>query len=162
MKASSYQKKHFSRKEDFMKKYLIFAVMAFAVIFAFGTISPVSALEKSPLQKNIEKKSAEKRIQDRQKEIDKTNKQLQNNRNQRQKSGGNDKLDQSTRDAAAKRQQLEKQNQADRDRAAGKKPATPQSNKGSQPNYNRTGADTQRDINDYKTFGPERRTQPRR
>ena len=103
----------------------IFSVIL-AVVFATVTLGvmPAAAASKSNEQKRIEREHETKRQADRQKEIDKTNRELDRNRQWRQQHGNDaninqNKLNDRTRDLNAQKQQLERQQREGKEKYLG-------------------------------------------
>jgi hypothetical protein len=134
----------------------IFAVVL-AVVFAAVTLGamPAVAAPKSDEQKRIEREHEMKRQADRQKEIDKTNRELERNRQWRQQHGNDaninqNKLNDRTRDLNAHKQQLEKQQREGKEKYLG---AQKNTNAGRQGGGQTVAQENQRDAGRYGTFG---------
>jgi hypothetical protein len=119
-------------------------------MFSIGSLSTAIAAEKSPLQKQIEKESAEKRIKERDKQINDLNKGLERNRQECQKTGYNENLNQSTRDLYEKKQRLQRENEKDREKVTGK--VTPPKQQPQQRGQT-VQQENDRDAGHYGTFG---------
>jgi hypothetical protein len=134
----------------------IVAVML-AVVFAAVTLGAMPAQAsppKSETQKKIEREHEMKRQADRQKEIDKTNRELERNRQWRQQHGNDanlnqEKLNNRTRDLDARKQQLERQQREGKEKYLGQKPANPRPQGGGQT----VAQENHRDAGNYGTFG---------
>jgi septal ring factor EnvC (AmiA/AmiB activator) len=128
-----------------------------AVVFAAVTLGPMpaAAASKSDEQKRIEREHEMKRQADRQKEIDKTNRELERNRQWRQQHGNDaninqNKLNDRTRDLDARKQQLERQQREGKEKYLG---AQKNSNSGRQGGGQTVAQENQRDAGRYGTFG---------
>jgi hypothetical protein len=128
-----------------------------AVVFAAVTLGamPAAAASKSDEQKRIEREHEMKRQADRQKEIDKTNRELERNRQWRQQHGNDaninqNKLNDRTRDLDARKQQLERQQREGKEKYLG---AQKNSNSGRQGGGQTVAQENQRDAGRYGTFG---------
>jgi len=128
-----------------------------AVVFAAVTLGamPAAAAPKSDEQKRIEREHEMKRQADRQKEIDKTNRELDRNRQWRQQHGNDanlnqNKLNDRTRDLDARKQQLERQQREGKEKYLG---AQKNSNTGRQGGGQTVAQENQRDAGRYGTFG---------
>jgi hypothetical protein len=134
----------------------IFSVIL-AVVFATVTLGvmPAAAAAKSDDQKRIEREHETKRQADRQKEIDKTNRELDRNRQWRQQHGNDaninqNKLNDRTRDLNAQKQQLERQQREGKEKYLG---GQKNSNSGRQGGGQNVAQENQRDAGRYGTFG---------
>jgi hypothetical protein len=134
----------------------MFAVIL-AVVFATVTLGamPAVAAPKSDEQKRIEREHETKRQADRQKEIDKTNRELERNRQWRQQHGNDaninqNKLNDRTRDLNAHKQQLERQQREGQQKYLG---GQKNSNAGRQGGGQTVAQENQRDAGRYGTFG---------
>jgi hypothetical protein len=134
----------------------IFSVIL-AVVFATVTLGamPAAAAPKSDEQKRIERDHEMKRQADRQKEIDKTNRELDRNRQWRQQHGNDaninqNKLNDRTRDLNAQKQQLERQQREGQQKYLG---GQNNSNSGRQGGGQTVAQENQRDAGHYGTFG---------
>lgn len=134
----------------------IVAVML-AVVFAAVTLGSMPAYAsppKSETQKKIEREHETKRQADRQKEIDRINRDLEKNRQWRQKHGNDaninqEKLNDRTRDLHSQKQQLEKQQREGKEKYLGQKPANPRPQGGGQT----VAQENHQDGGRYGTFG---------
>jgi len=134
----------------------IFSVIL-AVVFATVTLGvmPAAAASKSDEQKRIEREHESKRQADRQKEIDKTNRELDRNRQWRQQHGNDaninqNKLNDRTRDLNAQKQQLERQQREGQQKYLG---GQKNSNSGRQGGGQTVAQENQQDAGHYGTFG---------
>jgi hypothetical protein len=134
----------------------IFSVIL-AVVFATVTLGvmPAAAAAKSDDQKRIEREHETKRQADRQKEIDKTNRELDRNRQWRQQHGNDaninqNKLNDRTRDLNAQKQQLERQQREGKEKYLG---GQKNSTTGRQGGGQNVAQENQRDAGRYGTFG---------
>jgi FlaG/FlaF family flagellin (archaellin) len=134
----------------------MFAVIL-AVVFATVTLGamPAVAAPKSDEQKRIERENETKRQADRQKEIDKTNRELDRNRQWRQQHGNDaninqNKLNDRTRDLNAQKQQLERQQREGKEKYLG---GQKNSTTGRQGGGQNVAQENQRDAGRYGTFG---------
>lgn len=135
----------------------IFAVIL-AVVFAAVTLGAMPAQAsppKSEAQKKIEREHEMKRQADRQKEIDKTNRELERNRQWRQQHGNDanlnqEKLNNRTRDLDARKQQLERQQREGKEKYLG---GQKNANAGRQGGGQTVAQENQRDAGRYGTFG---------
>jgi hypothetical protein len=128
-----------------------------AFVFAAVTLGfmPAEATPpKSEAQKKIERDHEMKRQADRQKEIDRINRDLEKNRQWRERHGNDaninqNKLNDRTRDLDRQKRQLETQQREGREKYLGQKPANPRPQGGGQT----VAQENQRDAGRYGTFG---------